>query len=130
VYQGGSEQVPGTGGLPWIQAQPATSGIFAYLFYGQTTTTKEGTYRFIHTGGGWGDGSNTKILWIITHPQSVSPLQINGTDLSDPGKTFHQTIDGAVEVPSIVVIPSAGCWHLQISSGNANGTIIMWAVGE
>lgn len=127
VYQGG----PGNlSGIPWVQAQPPSSGVVGHLFYAQSATTKSGTYRFLHTGGGYPDRSATKILWIVDHPQASGPLQIDGTNLSDPGKTFHQTIEGSGEIPSIVVVPSAGCWHLQIVSGNANGTFILWVVGE
>jgi len=126
VYQGG----PGNlSGIPWVQAQPISSGIRGHLFYAQSATTKRGTYRFLHTGGGYPDGSTTKILWIVDNPQASGPLQIDGTNLSHPGKTFHQTIAGEAEIPSIVVVPSPGCWRLQISSGNTNGTLILWVVG-
>jgi hypothetical protein len=127
VYQGGQANLSG---IPWVQAQPTSSGIVGHLFYAQSATTKSGTYRYIHTGGGYPDGSATKILWIVDHPQASGPLQIDGTNLSDPGKTFHQTIAGEGEIPSIVVVPSIGCWRLQIVSGNTNGTIILWVVGD
>lgn len=123
VYQGGQGTLLA---VPWIEAQPVSSGIRGYLFYAQSATTKSGTYRFLHTGGNYPDGSTTKILWIVDHPHASGPLQIDGTNLSHPGKTFHQTIDGEGEIPSIVVIPSTGCWHLQISSGSAKGSIILW----
>lgn len=125
VYQGGQGNLSG---IPWLQAQPISSGIRGYLFYAQSATTKSGTYRFLHTGGGYPDGSATKILWIVDHPQASGPLQIDGTNLSPPGKIFHQTIEGSGEIPSIVVVPSAGCWRLQITSGSANGIIILWVV--
>ncbi len=126
VYQGG-QGILST--APWVQAQPVSSGIRGYLFYAQSATTKSGTYRFLHTGGDYPDGSTTKILWIVDHPQASGPLQIDGTDLSHPGKTFHQTIAGEGEIPSIVVVPNAGCWHLQITSGSAKGAIILWVTG-
>lgn len=126
VYQGGQGNLSG---IPWVQVQPISSGIRGYLFYAQSATTKSGTYRFLHTGGGYPDGSTTKILWIVDNPQASGPLQLDGTNLSHPGKTFHQTIAGEGEIPSIVVVPSAGCWRLQISSGIATGTLILWVVG-
>jgi hypothetical protein len=128
VYQGqgGSGYLSG---IPWVQAQPTSSGIVGHLFSAQSATTKSGTYRFLHTGGGYPDGSTTKILWRVDSPQASGPLQIDGTNLSTPGKTFHQTIAGEGEIPSIVVVPSAGCWRLQIISGNVNGTLILWVVG-
>ncbi len=128
VYQGGQENISGTATVPWVQAQPPTSGIRGYLFYAQSPTTKSGTYRFLHTGGGYPDGSTTKILWNVDHPQTSGPLQIDGTNLSHPGKTFHQTFEGSGEIPSIVIVPSAGCWHLQIMSGNTHGSLILWVI--
>jgi hypothetical protein len=127
VYQGGSGYLSG---IPWVQAQPTSSGMVGHLFSAQSATTKSGTYRFLHTGGGYPDGSTTKILWIVDNPQASGPLQIDGTNLSHPGKTFHQTIAGQREIPSIVVVPSAGCWRLQIVNGNATGTLILEVVGE
>ncbi|HEX6479042.1 MAG TPA: hypothetical protein VF043_09365 [Ktedonobacteraceae bacterium] len=128
VYQGGQGTISGTAAVPWVQAQPPASGIRGYLFYAQSPTTKSGTYRFLHTGGGYPDGSATKILWIVDHPLASGPLHIDGANLSRPGKTFHQTIEGSGEIPSIVVVPSPGCWRLQIISGNAHGTLILWVV--
>jgi hypothetical protein len=126
VYQGG----PGNlSEIPWVQAQPISSGIRGYLFSAHSATTKSGTYSFLHTGGGYPDGSATKILWMVDSPQASGPLQIDGTNLSTPGKPFHQTIEGSREIPSIVVVPSAGCWRLHISSGKASGTLILWVVG-
>ncbi len=127
---GGQGSISQLADIPWVQAQPTSSGIRGYLFYAQSATTKSGTYQFIHTGGGYPDGSATKILWIVDHPQSSGPLQIDGTSLSNPKKTFHQTFAGEAEIPSIVVVPSAGCWRLQIISGNANGTLLLWVVGD
>ena len=125
VYQGGQISLSD---IPWVQAQPATSGITGHLFFAQGRMTKSGTYRFLHTGGGYPDESTTKILWIIDHPQASGPLQIDGTNLSRSDKTFHQTIQGSVEIPSIVVVPGAGCWRLQLTSGNAHGSIVLWVV--
>ncbi len=126
VYQGGQGRLSE---IPWVQAQPTSSGILGHLFTAQGATTKSGTYRFLHTGGGYPDGSTTKILWMIDHPQTSDSLQINGNNLSSPGKTFHQIIPGKDEIPSIVVVPNAGCWHLQVISGSAKGSIILWVIG-
>lgn len=130
VYQGGQKRsISGAADIPWFQAQPTSSDILGYLFFAQGKTTKSGTYRFLHAGGSYPDGSTTKILWIVEYPQSSSSLQIDGMSLSNSEKTFHQTIAGEGEIPSIVVVPSAGCWRLQLSSGDAHGSIILWVVG-
>lgn len=146
IYRGGKANTFVGSGIPWVQAQPASSGILGHLFYTPFTLTEKGTYRLLHTGGANpADGANTKILWTIDHPSISGILQIDGTNLSNPGKTFRQTInpntgstnpDAALAVvlsqnqyPSIVVVPSAGCWQLRITSGQASGTITMWVVG-
>ncbi len=138
VYQGGPSGPFITSTLPWSQAEPASSGIIAHLFFAGVSPAN-GTYRFLHTGGSYPDGTNTKILWTIDHPHILNQIQINGTNLSHSGVTFHQTINpGATswavpspeQYPSIVVVPSAGCWRLQVSSGMARGTMIMWVVGR
>jgi hypothetical protein len=145
VYQGGKANTFVSSGIPWAQAQPTSSGIMGHLFYTPFSLAEKGIYRFLHTGGANpADGSNMKILWTIEHSAISGILQIDGTNLSNPGKTFHQTInpdigstnpDAALTValsqnqyPSIVVVPSAGCWQLQITSGQASGTITMWVV--
>ena len=138
IYQGGPPTPFITSDLPWIQAQPTSSGIVGHLFFAGTTTGN-GIYRFLHTGGGYPDGSSTKILWTIDHPHILDQLQIDGTNLSHPALTFNQTINPSAspssvpspeQYPSIVVVPNAGCWRLQVSSGMAHGTLIMWVVGE
>jgi hypothetical protein len=138
IYQGGPPNPFITSALPWVQAQPTSSGIIGHLFF-TGTTAGSGTYRFLHTGGGYPDGSSTKILWTIDHPHILNQIQIDGTNLSSAGMTFHQTIDPGVgswavpspeQYPSIVVVPSAGCWRLQISSGLAQGILILWVVGK
>ena len=138
IYQGGKANAFVSSGIPWIQAQPASSGILGHLFYTPFTLAEKGTYRFLHTGGANpADGANMKILWTIERPSISEILQIDGTNLSRPGKTFHQTINPGAsstvvlsqsQYPSIVVVPSAGCWQLQITSGQASGTITMWVV--
>jgi hypothetical protein len=138
IYWGGQANIFVSSEIPWVQAQPASSGIMGHLFYTPFTLAEKGTYRFLHTGGADpADGTNMKILWTIEHPGITDILQIDGTNLSSPGKTFHQTInpDGSAtaalsqsQYPSIVVVPSAGCWQLRISSGQARGIITMWVV--
>ena len=138
VYQGGKANAFVSSEIPWIEAQPTSSGIMGHLFYTPFTLAEKGTYRFLHTGGANpADGTNMKILWTIEHPSISEMLQIDGTNLSNPGKTFHQTInpdaDATVvlsqsQYPSIVVVPGAGCWQLRITSGQASGTITMLVV--
>ena len=138
VYQGGPPNLFVTSAIPWFQAQPASAGIVGHLFFANVPN-RSGVYRFLHTGGSYPkDGTSTKILWTIDHPHILNQIQIDGTNLSSPRMTFHQTINPGIgpwavpspeQYPSIVVVPNPGCWRLQISSGIAKGMLIVWVVG-
>jgi hypothetical protein len=124
---------------PWLQAQPTSSGIVAYLAY--SGGSPSGTYRLPHTNGFFPEeGLYTKTLWAIDNSQASSTLLIDGADLSDVTKTFHDT-GNAMWGPglptgrnmhtytSYLQAPSVGCWRLQITSGQARGAITMWFMG-
>lgn len=124
---------------PWLQAQPTSSGIVAYLAY--SGVSKAGTYRLPHTNGFFpGEGLYTKTFWTIDNHEASSTFLIDGTVLSDGNKTFHDT-GNAVSGPglptgvnlhtytSYLQAPSVGCWRLQITSGQAHGAITMWFMG-
>jgi hypothetical protein len=135
VYQGG----PFNDELPWVQAQPISSGIVAHLAY---ASAANGTYRLPPKNGVFPkEGWYTKTLWTIDHPQATSEFLIDGTLLSDPSHTF-QDVGHAVISPnpypqlrnghiytSYISAPSEGCWRLQITSGQARGSFVMWVVG-
>jgi hypothetical protein len=44
--------------------------------------------------------------------------------------TFRQTfaVTGVRQYPSIVVLPHAGCWRLDLTSGTAKGTLLVLGV--
>jgi hypothetical protein len=124
---------------PWLQTQPTASGIVAYLAY--SGGSPSGTYRLPHTNGFFPEeGLYTKTLWAIDNSQASSTLLIDGTDLSDVTKTFHDT-GNAMWGPglptgrnmhtytSYLQAPSVGCWRLQITSGQARGAITLWFIG-
>jgi hypothetical protein len=127
------------GESPWLQAQPTASGIVAYLAY--SGVGPSGTYRLPHVNGFFPEeGLYTKTGWVIDKREASNTLLIDGTDLGDATRTFHDT-GNAVFGPglptgpnihtytSYLRAPSVGCWRLQISSGQARGTITMWFVG-
>lgn len=120
--------------LPWMKADPASSGIVAYLFYAGPVSSDAQTYRPLHTGGGYPDGSTTKILWSINNPNASVALEITGKKLSAGHETFQQTFPMASsplgDYPSIVNVPTPGCWQLQIKSGTVAATVTFWVVGN
>jgi len=117
--------------LPWIVATPASIGITAHLFF----ATVPGT-RFVRVGphetaaalyphGMMPHGVSTKILWEINNPHAVvlGPLTIDGRNLAG-GDTMHQLVPRAVgptDYPSIVNIPTPGCWQLRVQIASLTG---------
>ncbi len=85
--------------LPWMKAEPASSRIVAYLFYAGPVSSDTQTYRPLHTGGGYPDGSTTKILWLgdipmEAPPRSFGPLTIPMRPwlLKSPGRSSQQVM--------------------------------------
>jgi len=117
-----------------MKAEPASSRIVAYLFYAGPVSSDTQTYRPLHTGGGYPDGSTTKILWSINNPNASVALEITGKKLSAGHETFQQTFPMASsprgDYPSIVNVPTPGCWQVQIKSGTVAATVTFWVVGN
>lgn len=118
--------------LPWMKAAPVSSNIIAYLFFAGPVSSNTQTYRLLHTGGGYPDGRSTKILWNIQNVNSGNDIQITGKKLSGGQDTFQQTFPVASspldDYPSIVNVPSPGCWQLTLKSGTVTGTAVFWVV--
>ncbi|GAA1506094.1 hypothetical protein GCM10009677_43170 [Sphaerisporangium rubeum] len=89
----------------------------AVLFYA------DGDDPTITPGGKAADGGNTKILWLIR--AADGPLTVRGTEAVGRGSfTQEVTRSDGISYPSIVVVPSAGCWTLEASvSGRVAGSI-------
>lgn len=121
--------------IPWVQAQPASSGIVGLLAYAADDTQE--TYRLLPKGGQFADGGYTKVWWNIASPGASHEFFLDGTLLSDPRTTFHDTGNEAwaSDAPpgknftSYIVAPKAGCWQVQLSSGRLRGSIVVWVVG-
>src|SRR5258708_36555871 len=73
---------------PWLQAQPTSAGIVAYLAY--SGVSPSGTYRLPPTNGFFPEeGLYTNTFWTIDNPEASSTFLIDGTDLSEVTKPFH-----------------------------------------
>jgi hypothetical protein len=135
VYTGGPSGV----NIPWLHAQPASAGIAAYLAY--SGVGPSGTYRLPHINGFFPqNGLYTKTLWAIDNQEASNTLLIDGTDLSDVTRTFHDTGNAAFgpgfptgrnmhTYTSYLQAPNVGCWRLRVTSGHASANITMWFVG-
>ncbi len=116
--------------IPWIAAIPSRSGIIGHLFFTQVTpANKPKYYEPMHTNGKMPDGATTKILWKIQNAGTVGGLTVKGKNLSLPDSTFQQTfpVTGR-DIPSIVDVPTAGCWHFNLQNGSDQAIAIFWVL--
>ena len=122
---------PHFGDLVWLPAEPRSSGIAAVLF----VSTVPGAERaLIYAGGQSPQGWSTKFLWWSPHPGRA--LDLSGRRLDGTG-TFKQSFGAAwsddppvtgVIFPSIVSIPTPGCWAVRVSTGGRAGLVVFEAV--
>jgi hypothetical protein len=121
----GGSRIPAA--LPWVQAEPASSGITGHLFY-----AIDSQHYFLHSGGQFPNGPADKILWLIENPQAANQLEVKGAMLSNPQEAFDEVFPAAASpadnYPSIINAPTAGCWQLTLTSGPVTGTLIVWVI--
>jgi hypothetical protein len=113
--------------IPWVQAEPSAAGIAGVLFYGN---------RPLHTGGRFPDHTAAKILWVVRHSGVGQQIEIAGQNLTGAGMV-QQRADGVApaapgyrEFPSIVELPTPGCWRLTLTSGAAMASVIFLVVAD
>lgn len=119
------------GDITWMPATPRSSGIVAALF---VSTVPEADRALIYAGGRAPQGWNTKFLW--WSPKPGGQLRLAGRRMDGLG-TFRQAEYGAWGTippvtgpifPSIVEIPTAGCWAVTVSIGGRAGLVVFEAV--
>jgi hypothetical protein len=114
--------------IPWVE--DAQTQITGSLFY-YTPTLRRHVRAIIGTRGRGAGGTATKILWWVRGNGSPT-LTIVG-HRTDATSSFHQTITGPslgrnTTFPSIVTIPTPGCWTLDLRSGSTSGSITFRAL--
>lgn len=110
-------------GIPWVQAEPASSGIYGHLFYYNSYPNVQ--YATMPPHGVAPDGQGTtKILWVITGNPSPVNLRVTGRRIGG-SDSLEQTFDktGGNQYPSIINVPSPGCWQLQLTRGVSSGSV-------
>ena len=64
---------------------------------------------------------NNKILWVVGLPRDGNPLRVQGHPLAASSPTIDETFPANSSpgeiYPSIVDVPTAGCWHFDLSWG-------------
>jgi hypothetical protein len=104
--------------LPWVVAEPRSVGLVGHLFYydAHNPWARRGLTRWrIYTGGRSPDNRiNMKILWSAPSPISdTESLVVRGTRMTQPAH-FSRVLDVG---PSILDVPRAGCWRLDLRTG-------------
>lgn len=123
---------PGQPDLPWVETRSGMPRIIGYLFYYPYFL---GDGRFsrapglvVPTGGGIPDQVSSKIFWIVGEGAGRS-LLIRGERLDAPGSfQSHREPRATGGFPSIVEIPSEGCWRVTLQTGSVRGSIVVNAV--
>jgi hypothetical protein len=111
----------------WVEVSPRSAGISGV--YSVSVPGVAGAA--IYAGGRRPDGGTTKILWLTRERWSV--LKIRGTQL-DGGSVFAQSVRPAIgsspggAFPSIVVVPTPGCWALTARAGPRGGVLAIRAL--
>jgi hypothetical protein len=119
VYRGDVTRMPTT---------PRSNGIEARLF---VSTLPGADHAVIYAGGRAPEGWYTKFLW--WSPKPAGGLVLSGTRLDALG-SFRQTFtsaaadDGTIVYPSIVDIPTSGCWGVRVTIGPRTGLAVFNAV--
>ena len=115
-------------------------GLVGLLWYWPETWQQRrlGAAR-IYTGGAAPAGYSTKILWAFlgrsAKGRGGAHLVVRGRRLDQPG-SFRQVFaaisyagqQGAPSYASIINVPSAGCWRLQLSTGALRASVVFQAV--
>jgi hypothetical protein len=126
----GAQSVGVPSDLPWIAT--GSREITGSMFYYHSPVFSHRMRRaVIGVGGRAGGGGATKILWWV-HGRGATRLMVTGQRLDAAG-SFRQTIPGpsrgrSTFFPSIITVPTSGCWRLQLHGGSAAGSVTMRAV--
>jgi N-acetylneuraminic acid mutarotase len=117
-------------GVPWVRLKPSSARIFAVLFFSHRHP--DGTHTLMHSGGWMPDGGTTKILWVIDNPAAGDTFSIHGTNLTGGGTySLRSQARGPLDqamIPSIIKLPTPGCWRLIVTVGKVKGIAVMRVV--
>jgi hypothetical protein len=128
IFLRGTQPHPKFGRITWMQAVPRTDGVAAIRF---VSTIPGADSAMIYAGGQAPEGWATKFLWWSPHPGPN--LVITGRRVDGIAGRFQQKFgsawaDEGVIFPSIVEIPTAGCWATTVQTGKTAGLIVFQAV--
>lgn len=119
---------PRFGNVAWMPTRPMSRGITAVRF---VSTIPDADDAVIYAGGAAPAGWATKFLWWSPRPGRHAVL--SGSRLDGTG-SFRQILpaaagdDGNTFYPSIVDIPTPGCWAVRVEIGGRAGLAVFKAV--
>ena len=118
--------------LPWVSASPRSVELVGHLFYydDQNAWKRERLSPLrMYSGGESPDGRlSMKILWELRRGSAPPLLDVKATRIDGPGSSFQQlpsTNSDASQFPSIIDIPTPGCWHLTLKAGVTTGHVVI-----
>jgi hypothetical protein len=121
--------------LPWIAASPASSGLVGHLFYYDRLNVwkQERLPRVrMYRGGQSPDGRiSMKILWELRRGSALM-VEVRARRLDGPGaftQRLSSTSSNSNQFPSIIDVPTAGCWRLTLTAGRATGHMAVLVLG-
>lgn len=112
----GPDSALGLAGNPWARAEPEIAGFVAYAW----TTPPD----LVVASGPQDPG--TKILWVNTiAPRGRLAIAAHPSGAATPTITFDIPPASAPDgnYPSLIDLPTPGCWRLELTLGAAHGTI-------
>jgi hypothetical protein len=101
---------------PWAAVSPGSAGVVAYfwspppaIFYAERA-----------------DGSGTKVLWVV-RGAADGPLTVSAHPLDGAAPLLRFSLPPALSpagnYPSLIAVPTPGCWRFEVSAGSARGAL-------
>jgi hypothetical protein len=113
--------------IPWIHAGPVVGYLF---YYGAPGPWKTQTNRVLVTPGGGITGQYaTKILWHVRGGSLRTTITGQRLDAVGHFKEAFPSVGGGY-YPSIIDVPSQGCWRITVSSGRRLGRFAFVALAS
>jgi hypothetical protein len=136
-YPGGA---PGLGQIPWVRATSRGLGLIALLWYWPPEWRAQQIDRaLISPGGKTPGGWTTKIMWAFLSDKAKRTFNggnmiVRAQRLDGPGTTWQRFMpiaydgqNGAPSYASIISLPAAGCWRLQVGAGGLHASVVFEA---
>ena len=137
AYGGGDLSMDRT---PWLRGRPAASGLAALLWYWpREWADGHRNGATIYTGGEMPQGWSTKVLWTFVgraqRGRGGHELVVKGTRLDAHG-AFTQRFGAisyrgqrrAPSFASIIDVPKAGCWRLDVATARLRASVVVRAI--